>query len=796
MHDPIPPHTKWIAETINEKHVEDDNSGRGVKITTESPMVEKGLTTYADAEIVDEVAIPGAVDLLHLAVNPFEPEDLGTVMSRSYLLITKPWTSSNASGDVFYMMHFPRDLLDVPQIARLLPYYKFFKCDAVKVTVRVNATEFHYGMLALSHVVGQLNNATSYALHDYQMTQRLNNYPAFVSASGANVAEYVIEWHVPYALFNLGTMNNEEFGATLARVTVDVPVVLSMAGPAVNPVEVSIFAEFVNPKLIFPTFPPAEFQSGTVESFWKAVKGVAADVNSVVTTVEGHVKKIADIGTKLAPMAAMVADKPTTVAAPTLVSPGMLRDLVGSEGVDNSQFMGWKVTSVLGSDDGVIDKIGGCPTITSVAQMPAYVTTYTFNSDTASGTTVAAIPVQVGYYASVPESFVPTYVDYMAAAFQFWRGSIMYGFYVSCAKVTTCRVRISFVPTDEAIPDVHGGDVLSQVVDISGDTFIPFVVPYTSSTGWLNVLSGTAPQRTGYILVTLLNKVVSTDAASVHMMLYKAGGADFQLAAPNEVLHTNQNAAWALCPAGVTTADGFQSNPNVDFANTDFFSFGANQGVELNHICQTEVPPDLVSMLKRYVEVVTNDTEIPFSTQGVTDNVWTMPLIILTATGLSLVGIKMFRYFGMLFQYWRGNTRMKLLFDPNYPAWVHYQYRTGAIAPKVWACVPKQPYLEVEIPYHSPYAFQSINGDFESNIYHVWTDSPAPERLLVAAGDDFQLGGLYSPPVLHFAADWPSPPVLEPRVEEVPLIEAPPESPEETLSRSMISRFLQRNPNL
>jgi hypothetical protein len=83
-----------------------------------------------------------------------------------------------------------QSLFGIPQIAEKLNFFTYFRVKAIKVTVRVNSTIFHYGTLVASSTV---NN--SHAFHNQTGTgtwQFMNCRPVLIDATTESAVDYLI----------------------------------------------------------------------------------------------------------------------------------------------------------------------------------------------------------------------------------------------------------------------------------------------------------------------------------------------------------------------------------------------------------------------------------------------------------------------------------------------------------------------------------------------------------------------------------------------------------------------------
>jgi hypothetical protein len=161
------------------------------------------------------------------------------------------------------------------------------------------------------------------------------------------------------------------------------------------------------------------------------------------------------------------------------------------------------------------------------------------NASVAPGEEIVSFPVTpaAGYKVKngPPQLWQLSYSGFFCQYARWWHGSIKYLLRFTTSSFVTTRVRISHVLTTmtSSVEDVSG-DLISQVVDVTGTTEVPFSVPYLSHLPYLecghpaHLGNDTAM---GAIEVTLVDKIVSispTDDPPVYWSLWQAVGDDFR----------------------------------------------------------------------------------------------------------------------------------------------------------------------------------------------------------------------------------------------------------------------------
>jgi hypothetical protein len=173
-------------------------------------------------------------------------------------------------------------------------------------------------------------------------------------------------------------------------------------------------------------------------------------------------------------------DKPRTVQHPMFtvinsVVPGMAK----GEGIDMCESLSLLQNDVTNNMSIAMGNGADTVTLLSVAMRPMVHTVKIFDAitDTLS---IVVHPLQMSG---------ANQMDYLCAVsnlFQRWRGPIKYLFQFFTSPFISCRFKIHLLYST-TIPDSENtGDVITQIVDVKGDTMYPFEVPFLWYTMWRN----------------------------------------------------------------------------------------------------------------------------------------------------------------------------------------------------------------------------------------------------------------------------------------------------------------------
>jgi hypothetical protein len=193
------------------------------------------------------------------------------------------------------------------------------------------------------------------------------------------------------------------------------------------------------------------------------------------------------------------------------------------------------------------------PSFLALCKKPGLCKTFTFDTSSA----VDALIAGWGVHPMVFPTFTsgasvcadPTPLAAITAGFAYWRGGLKYRVQLYAPSMSTCRLRICFLPDSTSPPasiEAYGGDVISKLVEVRGDTFIEFAVPFiyerlysrvypvsdrSASTIMLGDGTVAAAYVVGFIAIYLVAPVITYDAASTFItgQVWIAADDDYQL---------------------------------------------------------------------------------------------------------------------------------------------------------------------------------------------------------------------------------------------------------------------------
>lgn len=416
--------------------------------------------------------------------------DQGTtkLASRSYELTTLVWTSADTKGSTIYNPTFPTTLMSLPWLAEMATRFSYFRCKGIELTFRANSTPFHFGALAVSHVVGKGT------IHNANWRQRLNNSPHILNVMEAPVIKLEIPWELPYAWLDLPLAGSQL--TEMANVHVDVLSQLYQDADSTQDVDVSVFGKFIDPEFQGPiaaeAAPPVfipktgsrrrprapksvKGESGVVQHPGKTEADKKVEQSSEVGPSGGNglqemiqtFKVGAEFVKELAPLIAMM-DKPTNAAPLTLVESMPGRPMPSIDGMSDAVVLGTSQKTGLAVEGKLVDGYPVPLTVSQFAQKPSYMMSYALSAGNNPNTKVmewTVTPCRLLTADGTDKNY--GYAAWAANLFKFWRGTMKYQLFVFTSRFTSVRLRIIWFPTlkgltacPASISDNETGDYL------------------------------------------------------------------------------------------------------------------------------------------------------------------------------------------------------------------------------------------------------------------------------------------------------------------------------------------------
>lgn len=704
----------------NIQETQDLNIGTDEK---DMPKQQIELTQFADIGRRTDQDIESKPQLILTRItNPYPDQTPYQVLSRNYKVAEYVW--GPATGP--FTLNFPEELLMIPTIAERLASFLYMRAG-VKIEVKINATQFHFGAFMISWIPNHEGN-----VHAANIQQQSGNRPIILSPAVQNSCTFNIPWINPYNYFNTadGTSN-------ICRMWFTPLTPLGRASDNVtDSVSVQVYASFTDPEVAGyiaqsgTTMKQYVAQSGKTmksESVSKSMNGVISTVSNATETISTILEKIPIVGGVIENLFGLISalDKPTSTAAMQPVSLAFARDLSLGTGLDYSSPLSLHPLTAVSMDYSLMGETTDVMSVSRVLQTPMIGIVKTFQT------------VNTSYNEPVRPVFAPPvgirkdYLAFMTTFFAYWRGSIKYKLSFYTSTFTSCRFRVSILYNSTALTDDNSGDVVSRIVDVKGDTSIEFTVPYLWHTLYRKISDGIDyPQLAISQISPIIGPSLTADPA-IHMVLWRAGGEDFklnQLVQPIELAAVQSLDFEEDVPA--------QSDPRADFKRTFNPIIEGSCFIRESGAITGEHIDSLHDMCKRYCGNTIATETYPKTTTG------SGPFHILSEC----------------FKYWRGSRRVKVSIPDDNADATHVvlqnpnnttDIENGAVFTirRIW------PFLECEIPWYSTLPFTPI--ETASVPIHIGGDDPqsiffneshiGEGPSFISGGDDFTFGFLIAP---------------------------------------------------
>jgi len=299
----------------------------------------------------------------------------------------------------------------------------------------------------------------------------------------------------------------------------------------------------------------AKSKSGVVSGVFRALSGVAGAFSFV--PVYGGIASAASAVFKAGQWIASYFgyDYPVNVSS---VDPFLVRQTSGIAsvcGLDSAEPIGCDPQNSVSTESKFFCEMGGpYQNFANYRLLPALVRVLSFDAATGLNGIITTIPVSPTFMSNNIDAttWTLTPVGTLASMFHYWRGGLKYKIQFTCSKFVSCRVRIEWYP-DTSLSAYFfndtSGDVISMIVDICGDTDVPFMIPYLQDKPYLpvvppNFYSGAPSTWNGecngmFIVRLLIPPTVSNSTfdTTVYYAIWQSGAEDFVCDRPTDLFY-------------------------------------------------------------------------------------------------------------------------------------------------------------------------------------------------------------------------------------------------------------------
>lgn len=426
-------------------------------------------------------------------------------------------TTAQAIGTLLGSVDLPGDLLSQSFIADRVSHWRFMRAD-VEIMVNVNSNKFLYGTF-MTVIVPDAAITDTTVLSSAPVADYSADSHCLTHVNEPEGVTFVVPWLYPRPALDLYQPMLPYNGRVLFYVTAPLTAVSTAA--ALATVDITVYARFINVVLDGPTddLPSARSRFGAIPRPAAAGAGApraaagagksypqmrkhgasavsrssvtheqrAKSASGALTAVAGTVidTALSLVPTPISDIAGGIAslfgfDYPRSITADTRTVSRLAPTLPYGEGLDFSTRLSRTVTAEPTGFTGISP--ADDMTVQSLASVPSLLVQFS-QAESAGPTTVLAYwPVNPHhcYYETDAITCLPTTLAGATLPFAFWRGSLVYNFFISCSTSHSTRIRVSFYPMDqgEAGPIATKSNCLSTVYDINGPMAISFTAPF------------------------------------------------------------------------------------------------------------------------------------------------------------------------------------------------------------------------------------------------------------------------------------------------------------------------------
>jgi len=528
-----------IAESISSTSaLTDAVTPDGGKITPVSTGQE-GLTTFKESS--NELQVQPTTTLSRPISDPYNTPTPTQLLSKQYLVKTVTWTAGFAGAT----LSFPGALLQIVTLSSLLPKrYRFMRANVI-VEIKLNSTPYHQGSLIVGWIPqwpGSSALPTTNATTPCQPFLLSGMNGVIISAS----TQDSVKFKIPY-------LSAQEY----------VDLIDSVTGPADGRIATLFIRELntltstqANITASLPINVWAGFDSLEVAGFTSesdrhsreasSKHAMGFDLKPVVSAASKILRKAPVIGEGYGVIADLVntfagdLSKPTYNTSQTPVMPVYQKEAALCHANTYAEQISMYPNAYLSQ----APTIGGMETshmtLSELARKPMLTNILTMTSNSAA--TIYATPLLCGSQGvTTIDTPIGDWLANTALAFTYWRGSIKYALHFCVPSFYSFRARVSLNRQyTTAVADI--GDLESTVIDVKGDTWYTFSVPYLYSTLWrapFDDISGSAgTDVVPKIKIEIMTPIVGSSAPAtpvIFVNVFRSGGEDTQFTRPRGI---------------------------------------------------------------------------------------------------------------------------------------------------------------------------------------------------------------------------------------------------------------------
>jgi hypothetical protein len=538
------------------------------------------ITSFQDQTSQEVVSVKSAQKFVP---DPYPSVCMNDILSRLMKINNFQWESTDLSGTIIGSVDLPNDLFAIESVLDRLGRFRYLQAD-LEIQVRLNSTKFHYGQLLMYYITDTEATEVAALVKDVWNASQLPS--AIIMANSCTELTIKIPYQHQYDFVDIFDRTQPAAMAHLGFVVLNP--LRSSATTATDKVDVTVWARFTNITLSGPTTkkapPPAlaKVQKTFIESnveitpqseqSSRAIDGVTtgqprtADFMASLRSVPVVGPAITAIGDALD----LGLDKPNLTSTPCRMFTDHSYTMFQGKGVNPSHPTSLSPTAHVSDSQaifGVDDK--ACRSFRHLAQTPSLYEVREIPTTATAGTLIATYPLAplAKWSTSTGGTRYDNWFSACARQFLLWRGGKKFMFVFSCSSYTTARFRLTFDPNpgDPVDPeDPNGGDVISQIIDVKGDTVSKITVPYLSNQPYSKAPYGYyadgQSDNVGNLTLTLVNDIVDFDTANedttIQLSVFVAAAEDVDFAVPYSSAETD--------PSSVSLSEPESPEPQGD----------------------------------------------------------------------------------------------------------------------------------------------------------------------------------------------------------------------------------------
>jgi hypothetical protein len=539
---------------------------------------------------------------LHIGTNPYPEDGLRTVLSRPYQIASISWAGTSAIGSLVGTISLPNDLYTIQNITQKLNRNQFFRANVV-VDFRTNCTNLMYSGALQCCLAPHYKHGTN--LNYEQNIYSASNLPCSILSANTNTTVSMkIPYVAPSRYWNMSesSSNGGTAEGWFGKIFLHVLAPLRLTGDTSTPtVTISVFAHFEDIEYAGnglraesgeslqtqESKPTGRLQRKILRRQRRIIREISRDIarrrawakknliaqageqeaksksQTEANSLTSKLKKRAKVAIKDVSKAGIgalqdlidtglgyITDKPTTLEVIHRNRLENFSEMSHARGTDMCTMLAMDPENAVSNDTSFFGCEKDYNLFENYKRLPSLIYIGSITASDTPGTAVAQFPVNPMYCVtdtiSTTQNYEVTHLANMAQHFQFWTGSICYSLFCFTNRATSCRLAISHLvdPTyTAAITNSEFGDLVTHVMDITGDTSFDFCIPYIQKESWQPVGTFRSAElpitswvgHNGQIVIRVVNACVVGDAAAapvIYFAIYCSGGPDFRVARP------------------------------------------------------------------------------------------------------------------------------------------------------------------------------------------------------------------------------------------------------------------------